>query len=213
MASGIASSVAGSSSMPTDTKNRTANASRSGSASAAAWWLMSDSPTTAPARNAPSANDTPNTVDDTKANPSAMASTASVNSSFEPSLETRVRSRGTSRVPATTMSDHEEGGLAERQRDAPRASRARRWSRSPVPAEERCDRRQQDDQDDDRHEVLDDQPADRDPALGRVELAAIGDRPEQDDRARDRQRQAEDEAAAHPPAERHAEHRRRAASR
>ena len=64
MASGIASRMAGSSSIPTDTKNSTANASRSGSASAAAWWLMSDSPTTAPARNAPRAKETPNTADD-----------------------------------------------------------------------------------------------------------------------------------------------------
>ena len=44
--SGLASRKVGSSSMPTDTKNSTAKASRSGSASAAAWWLMSDSPTT-----------------------------------------------------------------------------------------------------------------------------------------------------------------------
>ena len=56
----------------------------SGRASAAAWWLMSDSPTTAPARNAPRANETPNTVDETNAMPRAIARTASVNSSREP---------------------------------------------------------------------------------------------------------------------------------
>ena len=65
IAMGIASNEAGSRSIPTDTKNSTAKASRSGIESAAAWWLMSDSPTTAPARNAPSANDTPNTDADT----------------------------------------------------------------------------------------------------------------------------------------------------
>ena len=57
--------MAGSRSIPTETKNSTAKASRSGIESAAAWWLMSDSPTTAPARKAPSANDTPNTAAET----------------------------------------------------------------------------------------------------------------------------------------------------
>ena len=46
--------------MPTETKNSTANASCSGSESAAAWWLRSDSLSTMPAKKAPSANDTPN---------------------------------------------------------------------------------------------------------------------------------------------------------
>ena len=100
--------------------------------------------------------------------------------------------------------DHEEGGLAERQGDV--AEGAEAIGRCLVgPAEERRDRRQQD-EDDDRHQVLDDQPADRDPALRRVELAAIGDRPEQDDRARDRQRQPEHQSPADPPAEGDAEH-------
>ena len=111
MASGISIRADGSSSMPTDTKNRTAKASRSGRASAAAWWLRSDSPTTAPARNAPSANETPKTVDDRNAKPIAMASTARVNSSFEPSFETRVRRRGTRRVPATTMTTTKRAAL------------------------------------------------------------------------------------------------------
>ena len=46
--------------MPTETKNSTANASRSGSVSSAARWLNCDSRSTMPAKNAPSANDTPN---------------------------------------------------------------------------------------------------------------------------------------------------------
>lgn len=49
----------GSTSIPTETKNSTEKASRSGSASAAAWWLTGDCPTTIPARNAPSAIDAP----------------------------------------------------------------------------------------------------------------------------------------------------------
>ena len=204
MASGISIRADGSSSMPTDTKNRTAKASRSGRASAAAWWLRSDSPTTAPARNAPSANETPKTVDDRNANPIAMASTASVNSSLEPSFETRVRSRGTRRVPATTMTTTKRAALPSPSATLPSVPSASVGAED-VAAEERRDRREQH-EDDDRHEVLDDQPADRDPALGGVELAAVRERPQQDDRAGDRQRQPEDEPATDPPAERDAEH-------
>ena len=45
--------------MPTETKNNTENASRSGSDSSAARCDSSDSRSTMPAKNAPSANDTP----------------------------------------------------------------------------------------------------------------------------------------------------------
>ena len=45
--------------MPTETKNKTENASRSGRDSSAARWLSADSRSTIPAKNAPSANDTP----------------------------------------------------------------------------------------------------------------------------------------------------------
>ena len=44
--------------MPTETKNSTANASRSGSVSEAARWLSSDSLRIMPAKKAPSATDT-----------------------------------------------------------------------------------------------------------------------------------------------------------
>ncbi len=49
-------------SMPTETKNSTAKASRSGSVSCAARWLSVDSLRIMPAKNAPSANDTSNKV-------------------------------------------------------------------------------------------------------------------------------------------------------
>ena len=49
--------------MPTETKNSTANASRNGSDSCAARWANSDSRSTSPAKNAPSATDTPNSAD------------------------------------------------------------------------------------------------------------------------------------------------------
>ena len=63
-ASGSRTTMVGSNSMPTETKNSTANASCSGSESAAAWWLNSDSESSTPAKNAPSANDTSNSAAD-----------------------------------------------------------------------------------------------------------------------------------------------------
>ena len=63
-ANGWRSRIIGSNNMPIETKNSTANASRSGSESVAAWWLSFDSFSTMPAKNAPSANDTPNNVAD-----------------------------------------------------------------------------------------------------------------------------------------------------
>ena len=56
--SGWPTRIVGSTSMPTDTKNSTENASRSGSDSCAARWLNSDSRMTEPAKKAPNANET-----------------------------------------------------------------------------------------------------------------------------------------------------------
>ena len=61
---GDSSRYCGSNSMPTETKNSTAKASRIGSASVAARRLNSDRPTTMPARKAPSAIETPNSSDE-----------------------------------------------------------------------------------------------------------------------------------------------------
>ena len=60
--SGSRISTAGSNSIPTDTKNRTEKASRNGRDSSAARWLSSDSRMTIPAKKAPSAKDTPNSL-------------------------------------------------------------------------------------------------------------------------------------------------------
>ena len=62
--SGAVTTIIGSNSMPTEAKNSTAKASRSGSVSCAARWLNSDSLRIMPAKNAPSANDTPNSAAD-----------------------------------------------------------------------------------------------------------------------------------------------------
>ena len=121
----------GSKSIPTDTKNSTANASRSGSASAAAWWLMSDSPTTAPARNAPSANETPNTVDETNAIPRAIASTASVNSSREPWRRDDLQEPWHEPGADDDHQDREDRRLAERQDDLTDGSEAARRASGP----------------------------------------------------------------------------------
>ena len=53
----------GSSSMPTDAKNSRLNTSRSGMMSLSAWWLYSDSLSTRPATNAPTADDVPTACD------------------------------------------------------------------------------------------------------------------------------------------------------
>jgi hypothetical protein len=58
--SGSLITIIGSNSMPTETKNSTANASRSGRVSCAARWLSSDSFSTMPAKKAPSAKETSN---------------------------------------------------------------------------------------------------------------------------------------------------------
>jgi hypothetical protein len=78
------SSTIGLNSIPSETKNSTANASRNGNDSSAARWASSDSFKIMPAKNAPKAKDTPNSSAATNATPSAIESTASRNSSLEP---------------------------------------------------------------------------------------------------------------------------------
>ena len=102
--SGDSSTTRGLNRMPTERKKSTAKASCSGSASVAARLLSSDSLTTAPAKKAPSANDTPKTSYAMAAMPSAVASTASVNSSREPTRATCASSHGTARRPTTPIS-------------------------------------------------------------------------------------------------------------
>ena len=76
--------IDGSNSMPTETKNKTAKASRNGSVSSAACWLSADSLMIIPAKKAPSAKETPNSSAAAKAAPSAMTKTESRNSSRLP---------------------------------------------------------------------------------------------------------------------------------
>ena len=100
---GCAIRMAGLNSMPTETKNSTAKASRNGRESLAALWLSSDSLSSMPAKNAPSAKDTPNSVAEPNATPSAMARTDRVNSSREPVAAIFSRVQGITRRPTSSM--------------------------------------------------------------------------------------------------------------
>ena len=106
--------------------------------------------------------------------PSAMASTASVNSSREPSRATTSSSHGTSARPGDDHEHGEDRGLAEaRGRSATEQvdRRSRRVPRRRPPRSGAIVG--QEHEDDDREQVLDDQPADGDPPLRRVELVAV----------------------------------------
>ena len=81
---GSRSTLAGSNSMPTETKNSTAKASRSGNDSWAARWLSADSLRIMPAKKAPSASETPNSLAAPNATVRAMARTPRRNNSREP---------------------------------------------------------------------------------------------------------------------------------
>ena len=83
-AAGASTMILGSNSMPTETKNSTAKASRKGSDSVAACWLSRNSLKIMPAKKAPSASETPNSSEARKAKPSAIDSTARRNSSRLP---------------------------------------------------------------------------------------------------------------------------------
>ncbi len=91
----------GSSSIPTATKKSVAKRSRRGMISARTWLSNSDSETTIPARNAPSANDSPASLL-AKAVPRAISTTVSKKSSRDPVRATANKIRGTSLVPRTT---------------------------------------------------------------------------------------------------------------
>ena len=86
--------------MPTETKNSTANASRSGRASAAACWLTGDCPTTMPARKAPRAIEAPKKSAEPVATVTAIARTVSVKSSRDRRRAASSSMRGTTREPA-----------------------------------------------------------------------------------------------------------------
>ena len=125
--------------------------------------------------------------------PSAMASTASVNSSREPVRATWCRIQGTMRRPPTSISATKTATLSV---VIARPVSSARAVRVALPSAQR----RQEDQRQDHREVLDDQPADRDAAVLRVELVALLERAQQHDGAGDREREAEDQPGGQAPA-------------
>ena len=137
----LATRSRGLTSMPTDTKKRTANASRKGSTSAPTWWLSGDSATTTPARNAPSAIDTPNSVAAVRAMPSDMVRATSRNSSRDCMRAMRRRIHGHD-ARAQQQHERDEGGRLEQgepegrrldARSVPRPARAGSGGAAPWP--------------------------------------------------------------------------------
>ena len=104
--------MVGSNSMPTETKNSTAKASRKGSVSVAACWLNFDSLKIMPAKKAPSANETPNSSAAPNATPSAITSTDSRNSSRLPVCAMACRIHGITRLPTISMTATKAATLA-----------------------------------------------------------------------------------------------------
>ena len=136
-----------------------------------------DSPTTAPARKAPSANETPKTVGRHVRDPERDGEHRQGEQlASSPRSGTRFSSHGTSRASGHDHDDREEAALPRPRATLAEGPEELSVGRRGRAAEERRDGREQD-EDDDRHEVLDDEPADGDPALGRVELATVRDRP------------------------------------
>jgi hypothetical protein len=79
--------------MPTETKNSTAKASRGGSASSVARWLSGLSASTMPAKNAPTATNTPNSAEAPSATPRAIiAHVISMRQEWRDSDGSRMRS-------------------------------------------------------------------------------------------------------------------------
>ena len=144
-------------SIPTDTKKRTANASRNGSRSAPTWWLNGDSPTTTPATNAPSASETPKAAADISAVPSATVSATRMKSSRDRVRTTRCSSQGTTRLPTASISPTKSSAL-------PIAHAA--VARSALGAASGDDRQQHEDHD--RGDVLEYEPADCDAPVWRL---------------------------------------------
>ena len=101
--SGSRTRMVGSNSMPTETKNSTAKASRSGKVSSAARWLSGDSLRIMPAKNAPSANETPNSSAAAKAAPRAITNTERRNSSRLPVCAMACSTHGMTRLPTISM--------------------------------------------------------------------------------------------------------------
>ena len=165
----------GPASIPTETKNSTANRSRNGVISAAAWCDSSDSLTSRPATNAPSARTARTRRTMRNAAMRAVANTASRNSSGEPSRATEPEQpRQEARADDVGEREEQRGPHAARGASGPTRSPPASGGRSVAMHE-------------DRDQVLDDHPADRRPAVEAVQLAPLDEELEDDQGRADRE--------------------------
>ena len=150
-----------------------------------------------PARNAPSAIDTPNTVAEPTAMPSAITSTVSVNSSRDFVVAILSRSLGISRAPTMAVKPTSANTLSAVTAIAIQID----WRL--LTAEQR---RQQHEGEHGEH-VLHDQPANSDVSGRRVQHVVVRQDANHHHRAGDRQRHAEDDSRRPAPAHRHGQQR------
>ena len=179
--------------MPTETKNSTAKASRIGSASVAARRLNSDRPTTMPARNAPRAIETPKSLADPTAMPSATTEHGQGEQLPRAGRGHAVEQPGDEPPADEERQGHQRGDLDHGEPEAD--------GDPPRPGSAAAEDGRQQHQHEDGEQVFDDQPADRDVAGRRVQVAVVREDAHQHDRARHRDRQAEDDAGRPAPAE------------
>ncbi len=190
--SGSRSTIVGSNSMPTETKNSTAKASRSGSVSSAARWLSSR---LAQDHAGEEGAERERHVEQ-RAGAEGDAERDREHGQAEQLARARVR-HAVQHPGNDPLADHQhdrdEGRhLAERRAATGSAS-------APAPAPRSCPcrmpgQRRQQHQRQDHHEVLDDQPADGDAAALGLDQPPLLQRAQQHDRAGHRQREAEHEA-------------------
>ena len=208
--SGSRTRMAGSNSMPTETKNSTAKASRNGRVSVAACWLSFDSLKIMPAKKAPSAKDTPKSSAAPNAVPSAITRTDRRNNSREPVCAMACRIHGMSLLPTISMTATKATTLAAVRPSARCDFGETRTALARAPEQAGNDRQEHEGQ---HHcDILDDEPAHRDPAALGLDQAPLLHRAQQDDGARHRERKPEHEPRGVRPAEprgkSHAEQRR-----
>ena len=129
--------------------------------------------------------------------PSAVASTDNVNSSRDPIRATCSSTQGTTRLPTIRTSARNKATLAsvtvERQDKAVAPDMPRRVAGVIA---QHTSQGWQENKSQHHGKILDDQPADGDAAVDRVEGIALLKSAQQNDRAGDRERQAEHQASA-----------------
>ena len=188
---------AGSNSMPTETKNRTAKASCSGRESAAARWLRSDLAQDHAGEEGAQRERYAEQLGRAVGDAQGHGEDGQGEQLARAGARDLPQDPGHDPLADHQHEDQEQGdlGQGERQRQArlpPPACPARPRGSPP----EHAGQRRQEDQRQDHGQVLDDQPADGDPARRAVEHGPRLERAQQDHRAGDGEREAEHQAGA-----------------